>query len=679
MAATDPIPVPAYGVFHRGASRSLLRVATIDPSERQLAGWPDALSRLRASGATTVRVVVPWTRHARSPGVVCLDGSDGHTPDAMGVLRLSVEIGLDVWVDAGPIAHGVPTWAVRALPSARAVDSGGRPTGRVATGDPGFRAEAALWARGVARAAVQATGVRVAIWTLDGRAEPHGIPVDHSPVTVATFRQWLRDRYEDDRALAREWLQPGLRIDEAMPPLIAQPSEASHSRALKDALGAVRRVATWARRRLGAVANRDLRWPDAIAGPGPRRTLPLASVGRAPGQLADWHAFSIDAWQDYLAAMRSAVEADLPGVTFVADEMGRVAIPGAGTTARHAGARVAVPVLRVRPQVHDAGWAATSLVARTGDDLPVMVAMQSSGRGAPLVAAAISAIAEGAVVIDLPEASFVDPEVRRLARWIGEVEDQLTASTRLDDRVAWFDDPAHGGADSDDLDGVASRGIVDRGPSASAYAAIREAGLAPVVVDPSTFVADEATDLGALVVPTRRWIDLDRYGSLVVHVLRGGNLVALPHAPGRQRDGTTFRSTFLWPSEIAAGGRVQVHDGTSCLVPDVTSVDGRGGWVEAIIEDVSPRFRVAAGMRMSITARLLPDGACLVFFVNPTQSRQSGSVGVPDPVALGLGDGFIVEAAFATSGASACRDEAGLSVDVPPGGAVVARLSDCDG
>ena len=136
-------------------------------------------------------------------------------------------------------------------------------------------------------------------------------------------------------------------------------------------------------------------------------------------------------------------------------------------------------------------------------------------------------------------------------------------------RSAWLDDPSHAGADPDDLKHIALQGYVDREAASEAYAAVREAGMAPVMVDPATFVADETHDLGALLVPTRRWIDLERYGSLVVHVLRGGNIVAFPHAPDRQRDGTSFRSTFLWPPSVASGGRIQVHDGTSALVPEM--------------------------------------------------------------------------------------------------------------
>lgn len=307
-----------------------------------------------------------------------------------------------------------------------------------------------------------------------------------------------------------------------------------------------------------------------------------------------------------------------------------------------------------------------------------MVALGFGGRVQSPASMALAAVAEGAVAIDLPEAAYGDAEVRRLAEWLGEVQDSLTASTRLDDRVAWLDDPAHAGADPNDLNPIAARGQLDRGYAADAYAAVREAGLAPVVVDPATFVADEVNDLGALLVPTRQWVDLERYGSLVVHVLRGGNLVAFPHAPGRQRDGTSFRSTFLWPPSVATGGRVQVHDGTSSLVPEVGSGGVRGAWIEAIVDDVSPRFRVPPTMRLAITGRLLPDGACLVFVVNATEEWQSGTLGVPDPAAIGVGDGFAVAVAFASSGATARGDGLGIEVAVPAGGGVVVRLSSTD-
>ena len=680
MDANGPILVPAYGVFHRDARRSLLRVATVDPVDRPMAAWPGVLALLQSSGVTTVRVVIPWVRHARSPGQVCLDGSDGRTPDAMGVLRLAVDIGLDAWVDAGPISGSVPKWVAETCPSARAVDTRGRATGRWATGDPGFRAAAAVWANGVATASMSATCGRVAIWGVDSLAHHFGVPADHGPITVARFREWLRDRYADDQALAREWLRPGLRINDARPPELAGAPSSEYVRWMGRAVRGGRRMVSWVRTRLAGGdggAPHDP-WPAARFRPGPRQTLPVAHDGRSPAQLADWQSFTVDAWHEHLRAMRAAVEETLPHAVYVAGEVGGAGTPGighAGIAGRDDAAPVPFPVACVGSGSHNAAWGAALLTARAGGERPVMVALGFGERVQSPASMALAAVAEGAVAIDLPEAAYGDAEVRRLAEWLGEVQDSLTASTRLDDRVAWLDDPAHAGADPDDLNPIAARGQLDRGYAADAYAAVREAGLAPVVVDPATFVADEVNDLGALLVPTRQWVDLERYGSLVVHVLRGGNLVAFPHAPGRQRDGTSFRSTFLWPPSVATGGRVQVHDGTSSLVPEVGSGGVRGAWIEAIVDDVSPRFRVPPAMRLAITARLLPDGACLVFVVNATEERQSGTIGVPDPAAIGVGDGFAVAVAFASSGATARRDGLGIEVAVPAGGGVVVRLS----
>jgi hypothetical protein len=684
MPVDDVIPIPAYGVFHRGIRRSLLRVATVDPISRPMTAWPGALAILRASGATTVRVLIPWKRHAHGPGLVCLDGSDGRTPDALGVLRLAVDVGLDVWVDAGPISGGVPTWVAETCPGARAVDALGRVTGSWSTSDSGFRAAAVAWATGVALASMTATGGQVAIWETDGRLEHYGVPADHSPATVARFRRWLQDRYEDDRALAREWLRPELRVDVASPPEILGSHRAQHVRWVEDAIETGRRIAHWARRRLVRAERlipRRLRpgTPTDRAGMG--RDMSTARHGHSPGQLADWYAFSVDAWHEYLGEMRLAVEPTMPDVTYVAGEVGRAGTPGigyAGAAGREQAECVALPVVRLGSSGHDAAWAAASLTARAGLNRPVMVSLQISDQVTSPASTALSALAEGAVVVELPEAAFGDADVRRLAEWLGHVEEPLTASTRLDDRVAWIDDPAHAGADADDLHPVTTRVRFNRGQAADAFASVREAGLAPVVVDPSTFVADEVNDLGALLAPTRRWIDLERYGSLVVHVLRGGNLVAFPHAPSSQRDGTAFRSTFLWPTTIATGGRVQVHDGTSTLVPEVVSAGGlgvRSDWIDAIVEDVSPRFRVAPEMRLAVTARLLPDGSCLAFVINLTRRHQIGAVGVPDPAALGLGADFTVSVEFATSGAAVRPHRLGIHVDIPAGGAVVARLS----
>jgi hypothetical protein len=414
----------------------------------------------------------------------------------------------------------------------------------------------------------------------------------------------------------------------------------------------------------------------------PRQALTVEKEGRSPGQLADWHAFTIDVWNEHLRAMHLAVNGVLPTATIVVREVDQSGVAGIGvgaTDVRENVGHAPFPIVQVGPSVHDAAWGAASLVARAKAERPVMVAIPCDRGDTTRGAAVLAAIAEGAIAIELPATAFADPDVRRIAGWLGEVEADLTASTRLDDRLTWIDDPTHAGADLDDLDGIARRGEMDRSDVAGAYAAVREAGLAPVIVDVEAFAPDDAQDLGALLVPTRRWTDLERYGSLVVHVLRGGNLVAFPHAPRRQRDGTAFRSTFLWPASVSGGGRVQVHDGTSTLVSTPASeptVGDRAEWIEDVIDAVSPRFRIARGMRLAVTARLLPDGACLAFVMNPTNRRQVGAVTVPDAGALGLADTYDVVVAIATSGASVRREGMGFLVDVPPGGAVVARLSD---
>ncbi|MBU6288544.1 MAG: hypothetical protein KGS10_10320, partial [Chloroflexi bacterium] len=100
----------------------------------------------------------------------------------------------------------------------------------------------------------------------------------------------------------------------------------------------------------------------------------------------------------------------------------------------------------------------------------------------------------------------------------------------------------------------------------------------------------------------------------------------------------------------------------------------RAPWVEAIADDVVPRFRVAPALRLAVTGRLLPDGTCLAFFVNPTAHRQSGRIGLPDPSAIGLDDAFAIGIAYATTGSSAWRDDDGVHVDVLAGGALIARL-----
>ena len=695
------IPTPAYGIYHRGVTRTLLRVAIIDPASGRSTAWHEVLAQLRASGVTTVRVLIPWIRHSRSPNLYCVDGSDGKAPDAMGVLSAAVRVGLDVWVDASPVAGGVPRWVAEACPGARALDARGRETGTWATGDARFRAAAAAWAKAVAAASMKATEGHVALWSVDGCetqdptggntnwrrpaswAQRIGFPADHSDITVEQFRRWLRDRYGDDRSLAREWLRPGLRIDGANPPsILGQMSWFARLATRGELVGT--RLAQWIRRRLAGVELAPLvgPWPEVGARRGVRSSLPVARDGHSPGQLADWHAFTVAAWREYLVAMRDSVDAIVPNATFVAGEIGRSGFPGIGDTSagtvREERTSPLVPVGRVGLNSHDAAWVASSLTARSGEARPVIVAVDADSGGSATVAVALTAIAEGAVAVELPEAAYGDPEVRRFADWLVQWEELLTASTRLDDRVAWIDEPAHGGVDPDDFAPGVVRGAVNRDASAAVFGAVREAGLSVVLVPSETFATDGEHECVALLAPTRRWIDLERYGSLVVHVLRGGDLVAFPHRPVRQRDGTAFRSTFLWPPSIANGGRVQIRDGTSTLVAPTVG-DGELGkprpdWIGLLLDSVTPRFRIGTGVRLAITGRLLPDGACLAFVVNPTDLPQAGQIDVPDPSSIGLSDGFSVAVEFATTGVRVRQDGGSLLVDLPVGGALVARL-----
>ncbi len=672
MPAIDVPLVPAYGIFHRGIHRCLPVVATVDPGALAGREWSGVMAALHDAGATVVRVEVPWGRHAPDPTTTCLDGSDGRSPDVEAALRAAVVEGLDVWVAAGPLCGGVPAWLPNMIPEAHTREAGGRPSPRWACGHPAFLMAASAWETSVATMAASVTGGHVAFWEVDGvpsGGRPHA---DWSPGTVARFQGWLRVRHGDDGALARDWLRPGLRLEDASPPDL--PGEP---------------LGPW--RRLGALVARlhqhwrDVRvpidpWPGAGVRRGPRSALPVALAGRSPAQLADWHEFMADEWQAYLSGVRDAVAPLVPGATFVAGEpahAGRAGIGHAGGAWREATGREFVPVATIAPRVHDAAWAATALSARAGAGWPVIVAVRPEPGGG-LPATIVAAIGDGAVAVAVPAGALEDPDLSRLAAWIGRTADSLTASTRLGDAVAWLDEPGHAGADPDDLDPLAT-GVANWRPGeGAAFGAVREAGVVPMVVDAEALVPDAARDLVCLVVPTRRWIDLDRYGSLVVHALRGGNLVAIPHAPGRQRDGTPFRSTFLWPADVRTGRRVQVHDGTSALEPNPAAIghDGaRPDWIARIVEDAAPRLRPSRGLQVSATMRLMPGGDCLAFIANPIDRPQSGILGVADPAALGISDTFVVEVAFATRGARAGREGMGIAVVVPASGALIVGLS----
>lgn len=573
----DPRQLVAYGLFYRGDRPYIPVLVGVRLDEVRAGALRVRANEWCSPGVTGVCLDIRWAWHASGGG-----GQDDEAAYVVAeAMALASEAGLDVWVmanitDAPPGLVGLPP---------------GRPTIRNNPGGQGFpsswaRDRANKWLETLASSASQGNRAPIAGFMVDTGLRPtssHSWLRDGADdALLSEWRSWLSRRYDSDNAIAREWGWPGLTRDAATPPDLRAIDRSDGSHVGSSTMArVVSRISRWLRR--GEVpVPAGAYWPGTgsgrggTGGPGDRSGRELS-----PGQFADWHEFVGHVRSVYSRDLRQTVERVFPGVPCAIVEIGWAGLPGVG---------VATPPLnvddtaflqgmtRTEARVPDVAWVASSAVGRLDDHHPPMISLvDRTGTTGGRVASLVAAVGEGMVSLTIPETWMADPEVRSFIAFVAAHSDELVASTHLTDPVVWIDDPAYAGADPDDIAtvGASTTSLRWRGERASLFMAMRLAGFQVSVRDIERFGSGlDGEESVATFFPARRWIDLERYGRLVVHTLRGGNLITFPAPPRRQRDGTAFRSTFLWP--VAMGREVLAKAPVRLQGVDGGSFDGVG-------------------------------------------------------------------------------------------------------
>ena len=297
------------------------------------------------------------------------------------------------------------------------------------------------------------------------------------------------------------------------------------------------------------------------------------------------------------------------------------------------------------------------------------------------VATAVGRGVRGYSVAAPPEAW---PVLAPLQRWLGESEEELTASVAVEDAVACVETPG-------------SAALLEGG-----FAVLALAGYNPMLVDLLGASDTDLAEFPAALFPTNGVLDVPDYGKLVVLTLRGATLVTYPQPVQRTPEGIPYRTTFLWPgsskkarNRVSGGGqrmlgrRVQVRDGVSTLLtepfgePYVGTVylrlpagqrtAPRDLALALFAEAVAPALEPDRDLEVELIARLSPEGGALLFAVNRL-GAQSGCVRVADLPALRLSPEFKVQTLFAGSGSSARRERDAVALTLAASDALVVRL-----
>ena len=215
--------VAAYGLYYLDNRPFIVR-ATEWPYYRVPADqWRAGLARLRDAGCNAIASAIPWSWHEPSPGSLDFTGQTHPQRNLTTFLAAIQAAGLVFMARPGPLidaerpSHGYPDWLPAAIPKALARRANGRPAvGRhhqiYALLHPDYLDRVRGWYAAVADALRPFLDAPVVTWQLDDEA---GLALantlgrlDFNPDTVARYRAFLRERYQDVDALRREWRRP---------------------------------------------------------------------------------------------------------------------------------------------------------------------------------------------------------------------------------------------------------------------------------------------------------------------------------------------------------------------------------------------------------------------------------------------------------------------------------------
>ena len=573
----DPRPFVAYGLFYR-ADRPYIPVQT----RMRMDGVRASSLRQRASewsapGVTGVCLEVGWAWHAS--GVRDKDAEPAHV--VASAIALASEAGLDVCVMAD----------VTDIPPGTFVTPRGRTTSKGGGDGPAFpnsqvRGRANRWVETLASSVAQSDRARISGFTFDT-----GVTSTSSwtwlcggldDVLLDEWRSWLRRRYDSDVAISREWGRVGLTLDAASPPELGALNAPARGALERSPIARfLSRIWYWLGKHEARPSANSF-WPEAGKGRfGTKARNGRSGRNLSPGQLADWHDFVGHVRSSYSRDLRETVSRALPGIPCAIVESGWAGLPGLGVVSAAVNSDKSEFLLGIactETRVTDVMWVASSVVGRSDDDHPPMISLvDQGGTNAERVASLVAAVGEGMLSLTISATSMADPEIAAFIAFVAAHEDEMVASTHLTDPVVWIDDPAYAGADPDDIAtiGLSGTSVRWREDRASLFTAMRLAGFQVKVSDVDRFGSEpDGEENVAAVFSARRWIDLERYGRLVVHTLRGGNLITFPAPPRRQRDGMAFRSTFLWP--VALGREVLASTPVRLGTANSGSFDGAG-------------------------------------------------------------------------------------------------------
>jgi hypothetical protein len=325
----------------------------------------------------------------------------------------------------------------------------------------------------------------------------------------------------------------------------------------------------------------------------------------------------------------------------------------------------------------------------------------------------VGAIAHGLKAYCVPSPG--QEALGRLQTLIGTLEEELASSVEVQDPIAYLDYAPYARATPDDLRHRMGRALFGREPTPSGrgrlglHAALLTAGYNCPFVDLEAASDETLAEFPAAIFPSRGWLTLDEYGKLVVFTLRGGTLVTFPEPVTRQPDGTSFKTTFLWPHRppqprwtdelfrrYDAGGpaagsiaRAQVRDGTSTLIgtaPGEAYPSRRYPGIRpaarlalrrlvvSLFEERVPRQIVPDdSLEVEAIARLSPDGGCLLFVINRL-GAQAGRLLFPAVTSLNVQSPVTVQVLFSHLGSAATGLHDGLALDLLPGDTMILRL-----